>query len=192
MTTTAKPTEGTALRYELMDLAARLPDVISLGRGDPDLATPAHIIKAAQDATTGRSLDLSPIEGLPELRRAIADKLVRDNGLQVGPENILVTTGGQEALFLLIQALLDPGDEILVPDPRYTSYDQAIQMAGAKIVLVPTTEADTFDLDADAVLERITPRTKGDFDCHAWESNRWNRHSQKYRTHRTRLHRSTT
>lgn len=161
MTITAgKPTEGTALRYELMDLAARLPDVISLGRGDPDLATPAHIVAAAKEAVTAKSLDLSPIEGLPELRRAIADKLKQDNGLDVGPENILVTTGGQEALFLLIQALLDPGDEILVPDPRYTSYDQAIQMAGGKIVLVPTTEADAFDLEADAVLERITPRTK--------------------------------
>lgn len=113
-----KPKEGTALRYELMDLAALLPDVISLGRGDPDLATPAHIIAAAKEAVTQRNLDLSRIEGLPELRRAIADKLDRDNGLSVGPENILVTTGGQEALFLLIQTLLGTGDEILVPDPR--------------------------------------------------------------------------
>jgi aminotransferase len=161
MTTTAnKPKEGTALRYDLMDLAARTPDVISLGRGDPDLATPSHIVAAAKEAVKHRPLDLSPIEGLPELRQAIAAKLRRDNGLEVGPENVLVTTGGQEALFLLIQALLDPGDEILVPDPRYTSYDQAIQMAGGKIVLVPTTEVEAFDLDADAVRERITPRTK--------------------------------
>lgn len=158
--TQTPPKEGTALRYDLMDLASKLTDVISLGRGDPDLPTPAYIIEAAKRKAAEKHLALSPVKGLIELRRAIADKLQRDNGLAVGPENILVTTGGQEALFLLIQTLLDPGDEILVPDPRYTSYDQAIQMAGGKIVLVPTHEGDGFDLDADAVRERITPRTK--------------------------------
>ncbi len=154
------PADGTALRYLLMERAAKMSDVISLGRGDPDLATPAHIVHAAQDAALRGDLALSPAEGLPELRRAIADKLQRDNRLPVTSENILVTTGGQEALFLLIQALLDPGDEILVPDPRYTSYDQAIEMAGANTVLVPTTEEDGFDLDANEILRRITTRTK--------------------------------
>lgn len=154
------PPGGTALRYSLMELAARLPGVISLGRGDPDLATPAHIIAAAQERALHGTLDLMPAEGLPELRTAIAAKLHRDNNLAVTPENVLVTTGGQEALFLLIQVLLNPGDEILVPDPRYTSYDQAIELAGGKMVLVPTTEDDAFDLDADRLRERITPRTK--------------------------------
>src|SRR5581483_4694855 len=159
MTVTSQ-SDGTALRYQLMERAAKLPDVISLGRGDPDLAKPAHIVQAAKDAATRGDLALSSSEGLPELRRAIADKLLRENHLPVGEENILVTTGGQEALFLLIQTLLDPGDEILIPDPRYTSYDQAIEMAGGKTVLVPTTEEDAFDLDADEILRRITPRTK--------------------------------
>ena len=95
--------------------------------------------------------------------------------LGVGPENILVTTGGQEALFLLIQALLDPGDEILVPDPRYTSYDQAIQMAGGKIVLVPTTEADAFDLDARCGAGTNYAAHQSDFDCHARKSDRRHR-----------------
>ncbi len=159
MTVTSQ-SDGTALRYQLMERAAKLPDVISLGRGDPDLATPAHIIQAAKDAATRGDLALSPAEGVPELRRAIADKLQRENQLPVRAENILVTTGGQEALFLLIQTLLDPGDEILIPDPRYTSYDQAIEMAGGKAVLVPTTEEDAFNLDADEILRRITPRTQ--------------------------------
>ncbi|RIK37920.1 MAG: pyridoxal phosphate-dependent aminotransferase, partial [Chloroflexi bacterium] len=73
---------------------------------------------------------------------------------------ILVTTGGQEALFLLAQALIEPGDEVIVPDPRYTSYDHAIELAGGRIVLVPTTEADDFELDPDEVRTRITPRSK--------------------------------
>jgi aminotransferase len=158
---THKPTNGTAIRYNLMDLAATLPDVISLGRGDPDLATPAHILVAAKDAAhRGEGARLTPPAGLPELRQAIADKLHRDNHLPVEAENILVTTGGQEAMFLLMQALLDPGDEILVPDPRYTSYDQAVAMAGGQLTLIPTAEHSAFDLDADAVARCITSRTK--------------------------------
>ena len=78
----------------------------------------------------------------------MADKLLRENGVDVGgADGVVVTTGGQEGLFLAVQALLEPGDEILVPDPRYTSYDIAIKMAGASMVSVPTREADGFDLD---------------------------------------------
>jgi aminotransferase len=98
---------------------------------------------------------------LLELRRAIAAKLARENGIPADPETeITVTTGGQEALYVVVQALLDPGDEILVPDPRYSSYDAAIGQAGGIIVPVPTREAAAFALDPDAVERRITPRTK--------------------------------
>ncbi len=153
---------GTALRYAMMDLAATMTDVIALGRGDPDLDTPPHIVAAAQAAIDSGAADrIPPIEGIPELRQAIAAKLQRDNSIEVDPDReVLVTTGGQEALFLLVQALLNPGDEILVPDPRYTSYDQAIHKAGGVMVSVPTLEADDFDMQAEAVEARITPRTK--------------------------------
>jgi aminotransferase len=87
--------------------------------------------------------------------------LTRENGVRVDPaDEVVVTTGGQEALFLLIQTVLQPGDEILVPDPRYTSYDVAIQMAGGIMVSVPTRQEDGFDLHADEVERRITPRTR--------------------------------
>jgi aminotransferase len=152
--------DGTQLRYALMEMAATLPDVIALGRGDPDLPTPAHIIQAAQAAVRSGQTGPAPVAGLTELREAVAAKLVRENGLDVTADNVIVTTGGQEGLFLVMQALLDPGDEILVPDPRYTSYDDAIFSAGGSMVMVPTDHDDAFNLRAEAVEAAITPRTK--------------------------------
>jgi len=152
--------DGTQLRYALMEMAAALPDVIALGRGDPDLPTPAHIIEAAKAAVRHGQTAPAPVAGLPELRQAIAKKLVRENGLDVAAENVIVTTGGQEGLFLVMQTLLDPGDEILVPDPRYTSYDDAIFSAGGQMVMVPTDHDDAFNLRPEAVEAAITPRTK--------------------------------
>src|SRR4030095_4052123 len=129
--------------FDLMELARTKKDVISLGLGDPDPTTPAHIIEAAKRALDEGRTGPSPATGLPELGAAIARKLARDNGISADPETeILVTTGGQEALFLLIQALIEPGDEVIVPDPRYTSYDSAIELAGGRMVLVPTVETE--------------------------------------------------
>jgi aminotransferase len=156
----AVASDGTQLRYALMELSAQYKDAIQLGRGDPDLATPAHIIAAAQDAVRNSKTGLTPIAGLPELREALAIKFQRENGLSVDAENIIMTTGGQEGLFLLMQALLDPGDEVLVPDPRYTSYDEAIESAGGKMVMIPTDHADAYNLRPEAVEAAITPRTK--------------------------------
>jgi aminotransferase len=153
--------EGTRQRYDLLERAESMTGVIALGRGDPDLPTPPHIVEGAKRAIDRGVDQASDPAGLPELRRAIAAKLLRENGVKVDPAGgIVVTTGGQEGLFLLVQAILEPGDEILVPDPRYTSYDVAIQMAGAKMVSVPTDEHDGFDLDPEEVERRITPRTR--------------------------------
>lgn len=153
--------DGTALRYALMELAADIPDAIALGRGDPDLNTPDHVLAAAQAAVRdGRADRPTPANGLASLRRAVAKKLHADNGIAVDVDDIVITSGGQEGLFLIMQALLDPGDEILVPDPRYTSYDQAIEQAGARMVLVPTFPENNFDLRPDDVEAAITPSTK--------------------------------
>lgn len=151
---------GTQLRYALMEMSAQYKDAIQLGRGDPDLKTPPHILQAAEDALRSGKTGRTPVAGLPELRAAIAEKLRRENGLPVEAQNIIVTTGGQEGLFLIMQTLLDPGDEVLVPDPRYTSYDEAIESAGGKMVLIPTDHEDAFNLRAEAVEAAITPRTK--------------------------------
>jgi aminotransferase len=145
----------------LMELAAQIPDAITLGRGDPDLDTPAHVLAAAQAAIRdGRADIATPVAGLPALREAVAHNLATQNGIPATAENVLITDGGQEGLYLVMQTLLNPGDDILVPDPRYTSYDEAIAQAGARMVLVPTYAEDDFDLRPDAVAAAITPATK--------------------------------
>ncbi|MGP8249898.1 MAG: pyridoxal phosphate-dependent aminotransferase [Candidatus Dormibacteria bacterium] len=154
--------EGTQQRYRLMEIAQGIPDVIALGRGDPDLPTPAHIVRAAKLAIDKGVDYVTDSRGLTELREAIADKLLRENQVKADPElGVVVTTGAQEAMYLAVQAVLQPGDEILVPDPRYTSYDVAIEMAGARMVMVPTSLEDGFQLHADAVEARITEKTRG-------------------------------
>jgi aminotransferase len=151
---------GTKLRYALMDLAKEVEGAIALGRGDPDLPSPEHVVAAGHAALARPRQPLQPVEGMAELRAAIARRARTDHGLDVSPEHVLVTTGGQEGLFLVMGALLDPGDEILVPDPRYTSYDQAIDHAGGVSVAVPTYPEDAFELKAAAIEPLITPRTK--------------------------------
>jgi aminotransferase len=155
-----KKLDGTALRYALMELAKEIPDAIALGRGDPDLDTPNHIVEAATKIMRSGTLPLLPVAGMPELREAIAAKAKQDHNMTVKAENVLVTTGGQEGLFLVISALLNPGDEILVPDPRYTSYDEAVNHAGGVMVSVPTYPEDAFDVRPEEVEKRITPKTK--------------------------------
>ena len=154
--------DGTKLRYALMELAAKIPDAITLGRGDPDLDTPAHVIAAARAAVLDGRAD-RPIAHPGPRRPARGGGRQRAQDTTASPPSradVLITDGGQEALYLVMQTLLDPGDEILVPDPRYTSYDEAIAQAGAKMVLVPTYPEDNFDLRPGEVEAAITPATK--------------------------------
>lgn len=152
--------DGTQLRYALMEMAKGMDDVIALGRGDPDLPTPPHIVAAANRAMRDGLTGETPVKGMPQLRAAIAAHMRETNGLPIDADNVMVTTGGQEGLFLAVQALIDPGDEILVPDPRYSSYDDAIRRAGGRMVMVPTNREDAFNLEAEAVEAAITPATK--------------------------------
>lgn len=158
--------EGTRQRYQLLDLLARTPGAITLGRGDPDLPTPTHIVDAAIAAIARGADRPTAVEGMQELRTAIAQRLAVHHGVVADPAGeIVVTTGGQEAIFLVLQAILGPGDEILMPDPRYTAYDVAVAVAGAKIVSVPPVSSPAaspvvFGLDADALEAAITPRTR--------------------------------
>ena len=152
--------DGTQLRYALMEMAKQMEDIMALGRGDPDLPTPPHIVEAANRAMRDGLTGETPVKGMPKLRQAIADHMREVNGLPIDAENVMVTTGGQEGLFLAVQALINPGDEILVPDPRYSSYDDAIRRAGGVMVMVPTNREDAFNLEAEAVEAAITPATK--------------------------------
>jgi aminotransferase len=132
-----------------------------MGRGDPDFDTPQHIREAAKKAIDEGATHYTPIRGTIELRRAIADKLKRENNLDYNPDNeIVVTVGAEEAVFLTFYALINPGDEVIVPTPRYTSYDEAIKMWGGEIAVVPCEEQDEFTYNPGVMRKYITPRTK--------------------------------
>ncbi len=152
--------DGTQLRYALMEMAREMEDIITLGRGDPDLPTPPHIVEAANRAMRDGLTGATDVKGMLPLREAIAEHMRAVNSLALGADNVMVTTGGQEGLFLAVQAVINPGDEILVPDPRYSSYDDAIKRAGGRMVMVPTTRADAFNLEAEAVEAAISPASK--------------------------------
>jgi aminotransferase len=154
------PKEGIDHRRAMIEKARAIEGVISLGRGDPDLKTPPHIIEAAKRALDEGYTGYSPWPGYLDLREAIATKLAKENSIDATAGEILVTVGAEEAVFLTMMAILDPGDEILVPEPRYTPYDMAVEMAGGKVLPVPTGFDGGFQIDPKEVERRITPATK--------------------------------
>lgn len=147
-------------RNRMMALAARVPDVIGLGRGDPDLPTPPHIIEAAHRAAQEGHTHYAPTLGILPLREALSAKLRDENGVAYGVEEILIATGGQEAVNLIMQALLNPGDEVIIPNPSYGTYALAAHLAGGVPVLVPLDRDAGFQFDLAAIEQHITPRTK--------------------------------
>lgn len=152
--------EDGSYRSRLLALAATLPDVIAMGRGDPDFHTPAHIVEAAKRAIDQNQHHYTLPAGLPALREAIADTLRHENGLDYTPDEVIVTAGVQEALMLCMLALINPGDEVLLPSPRFTSYDTAVQLCGGVPMPVPTYEHEDFALMPAAIEARITSRSK--------------------------------
>jgi aminotransferase len=152
--------KDTLYRTRLIERAAKLEDVIAMGLGDPDLPSPPHVLAAAQDAIARGETHYTHSAGMPKLRAAIADLLRRDYGLDYAPEETMVTAGTQEAVMLLMLALVDPGDEVLLPQPRFTSYDTAVALVGGSVVPMPTYQKDDFALMPAEIEARITPRTK--------------------------------
>jgi aspartate/methionine/tyrosine aminotransferase len=135
--------------------------VIGFGAGEPDFPTPAHIVDAAVQACRDpRYHRYSPTPGLPELRSAIAMKTKRDSGVDVLPEQVLVTNGGKHAVYNTFEVLLDPGDEVLLPAPYWTSYPECISLAGGTSVELPTTESTGFRVSVDQLDAACTDRTK--------------------------------
>src|SRR5262249_625146 len=136
-------------------------DVIGFGAGEPDFPTPAHVVEAAVEACRDpRSHRYSPTPGLPELRAAIAAKTARDSGYVAEPAHVLVTDGGKHAVYNTFQALLDPGDEVLLPAPYWTTYPEAVKLADGVPVPVPTTVEAGFRVTVDQLDAACSPRTK--------------------------------
>ena len=135
--------------------------VINFGAGEPDFPTPEHIVEAAAAACRDpRNHRYTPAPGLPELREAVAAKTERDSGYAVEPGQVVITNGGKQAVYEVFAALLDPGDEVLVPAPYWVTYPEAIALAGGVPVPVPTTVASGFQLSVEQLERSRSPRTK--------------------------------
>jgi aspartate aminotransferase len=136
-------------------------DVVGFGAGEPDFPTPAPIVAAAEQACRDpKNHRYTPAGGMPELKAAIAEKTKRDSGYSVGPAQVLVTNGGKQAVYQAFATLLDPGDEVLLPAPYWTTYPEAIRLAGGVPVDVVTDESQGYRVTVEQLEAARTPRTK--------------------------------
>lgn len=149
-----------AMTKKARELAAQGHKVISLSVGEPDFKTPKHICEAAKKAIDDGFHGYSPVAGYPDLRKAIADKLRRDNGLTWGPENIVVSTGAKHALANAIQVLVNPGDEVIIFAPYWVSYSEMVKLAEGKSVVIDGAFENDFKVTPEQFEAAITPRTK--------------------------------
>jgi aspartate aminotransferase len=134
--------------------------IIHLEIGEPDFDTPEPVVRAGIEWLRKGATHYSPVQGIPELRRAIADHLSAGHAVPVDPKNVLVTPGAKMMIFSMIQAIVDPGDEVVYPEPAYPAYAAAVRMAGATPVPVKLEESKQFRFNLDELAQRITPRTK--------------------------------
>ena len=142
-------------------LQAQGRPVISFAAGEPDFQTPAHIVEAALAAVKDpKNYRYTPAAGLPELREAVAAKTKRDSGLAVDPSQVIITNGGKQAVYQSFATLLDPGDEVLVPTPYWTTYPEAIKLAGGVQVDVFAGADQNYLVTVDQLEAARTPRTK--------------------------------
>ena len=147
--------------HEMTRLSMQVKDPVSLSWARPAAGTPEHIDQAACEAINkGLVSGYSASTGLPELREAIVEKLKRDNNIEANASEILVTVGAIEGLSAAVMALLDPGDEVLIPSPNYSTHAQQVVLASAVPVYVPTIEEEGFRLDIDAFKKAVTKKTK--------------------------------
>jgi len=157
---TLAPSSTLAVQAKARELRRRGVDVISFGAGEPDFDTPERIKDAAIQAMRRGQTKYTEVGGIPELRAAVCGKFKRDNGLAYEPADVLVSCGAKHSLFNLAVALLNPGDEVLVPSPYWVSYPEQARLLGAVPIAVPTHEATGFDLDPERLRAAVTPRTK--------------------------------
>jgi len=141
-------------------LKAAAVDIVNLTIGEPDFDTPDDIKQAAKEALDAGQTKYSPIAGIPELRQAIADKLKRENGLDYDADEIVVANGAKQAIANCCMALLEPGDEVIVPAPYWAAYPSAVEFAGGRPVYVKTRVRDGFKLTPGALAAALTPKSK--------------------------------
>ncbi|MBD2440795.1 pyridoxal phosphate-dependent aminotransferase [Nostoc sp. FACHB-110] len=155
-----KPSLTLAIAAKAKAMKAEGIDVCSFSAGEPDFDTPAHIKAAAAKALEEGKTKYGPAAGEPKLREAIAQKLKTDNGLDYKAENVIVTNGGKHSLYNLIVALIDPGDEVIIPAPYWLSYPEMVTLAGGVSVIVNTDASTGYKITPEQLRQAITPKTK--------------------------------
>jgi aspartate/methionine/tyrosine aminotransferase len=155
---------GTETAFEVLSKAKALErkgrNIVHLEIGEPDFATPPHIVDAAVDALRGGWTHYGPSAGLPELREAIANYVSRTRGVPVEPDEVVVVPGGKPIMFYAMLALVDEGDEVIYPNPGFPIYESMIRYAGGTPVPIPLREERDFAMDVDEMASLITPSTK--------------------------------
>lgn len=155
-----KPSPTLAISALAQQLKAEGRDIINLGVGEPDFATPDHIKQAGIDAINNNQTGYTAVDGIPELKNAIINKFKQDNDLDYQPDQILVSCGGKQSFSNLCQALLNDGDEVIIPAPYWVSYPDMVLLAGAKPVIVEAGQQSNFKLTAKMLEEAITDKTR--------------------------------
>jgi aspartate aminotransferase len=142
------------------ELAAKGVKVINLSFGEPDFHTPQYIKDAAVDAMDNNFTYYSPVSGYPDLRKAISDKLKRENNLDFAPEQIVVSTGAKQALANTLLCLINPGEEVIIPTPYWVSYSEMVKLAEGESVFINATVENNYKITAEQLEAAITPKTK--------------------------------
>ena len=135
-------------------------DVIDLSLGEPDFDTPVHIKEALKKAVDDNYSHYTPVAGYPDLREAVCTKLRRDNGLEYKQENILVSTGAKQSLANVVMAIVDKGDEVVIPTPYWVTYSEIVKLAEGNVVLVRTSIENKYKLTPEELEAAITPKTR--------------------------------
>jgi len=155
-----KPSPTLAITARAAQMRAAGKDIVGLGAGEPDFDTPEHIKAAAVEALVKGFTKYTAVDGIPSLKKAIIEKFKKDNGLDYQPKQVLVSCGGKQSSFNLTQALLNPGDEVIIPAPFWVSYPDMVLLADGVPVIIETTQAQRFKITPEQLRAAITPKTR--------------------------------
>jgi len=155
-----KPSPTLAVSARAAELKSQGKDIIALGAGEPDFATPEHVKQAAQQAIRDDFTHYTAVDGIASLKQAIINKFSEDNGLDYALDQVLVSCGGKQSFFNLAQALLNDGDEVIIPAPYWVSYPDMVLLAGGKPVILESGAEQHYKITADQLAQSITDKTR--------------------------------
>ncbi len=161
--TRIKPSPTLAVNAKAKALRAAGADILNFSVGEPDFDTPKHVCEAGKEAIDSGYTRYTAVPGIPELREAVVQRFKEDHGWEYTPEQIQVSCGGKHGLYNIFQALLNDGDEVLIPAPYWVSYPPMVMLAGGKPVIVPLDEENDFDLNPEILAQYVTDKTRAIF-----------------------------